>query len=354
VSKLSRRALLGSGTAAAAIAASQLGRVRPSFAQSSAQTGTVNLYTSRHYDTDARIYENFTRQTGIRINVLKGNADELIARIQSEGRNSPADLLFTVDAARLWRAEQSGLFQPVDSATLNGSIPSNLRHPDGLWFSLTKRARVVMYNKNAVSPSQLSTYEDLATPKWKGKLAVRSSNNVYNQSLVASLIEHLGESATEEWCRGIVANMAAPPRGGDMDQIKMAASGRAELAIANTYYLTRFAPGRQVPTPQIFDAIGVFFPNQDGRGTHVNVSGGGVVRAAPNRDGAIRFLEYLVQPSAQAIFAQSNSEYPVVPNVPLDPVVARFGDFKEDPVNVAQLGRNNPTAVRIMNAAGWR
>jgi iron(III) transport system substrate-binding protein len=347
--KFTRRVFIGAGTATAIATASQLFQTKPSYAQN----GEINLYSSRHYDTDERLYKNFTEQTGIRVNVLEGNADELITRIKNEGRNSPADVLITVDAARLWRAEEAGIFSPVSSEVLEGSIPENLRHPEGLWFSLTKRARVIMYNNTQVDPSELSTYEDLATEKWRDRLVIRSSNNVYNQSLVASLIAHLGEKEAEEWCRGIVKNMARPPRGGDMDQIKAAASGMADLAVANTYYFARFAPGRPASNPNIFNRIGVFFPNQNGRGAHVNVSGGGVIKTAPNREGAIRFLEYLVSPSAQAIFAQSNSEYPVVPNVPLDPVVARFGDFKEDKVNVAQLGRNNPLAVKIMDRAGW-
>jgi len=347
--KLTRRVFIGAGTATAIATVSQLARTKPSYAKN----GEINLYSSRHYDTDERLYKNFTEQTGIRVNVLEGNADELITRIKNEGRNSPADVLITVDAARLWRAEEAGIFSPVSSQVLEGSIPENLRHPEGLWLSLTKRARVIMYNNTQVDPSQLSTYEDLATEQWRDRLAIRSSNNVYNQSLVASLIAHLGEKEAEQWCRGIVKNMARPPRGGDMDQIKAAASGMADLAVANTYYFARFAPGRAASNPNIFNRIGVFFPNQNGRGAHVNVSGGGVVKTAPNREGAIRFLEYLASPSAQAIFAQSNSEYPVVPNVPLDPVVARFGDFKEDKVNVAQLGRNNPLAVKIMDRAGW-
>jgi len=347
--KFTRRFFIGAGTATAAATVSQLVQTKPSYAQN----GEINLYSSRHYDTDELLYKNFTDQTGIRVNILEGNADELISRIKNEGRNSPADLLVTVDAARLWRAEEAGIFAPVSSPVLEGSIPENLRHPDGLWFSLTKRARVILYNKTQVDPSELSTYEDLASSKWRDRIAIRSSNNVYNQSLVASLIANLGEEATEEWCRGIVENMARPPRGGDMDQIKAAASGIADLAVANTYYFARFAPGRSASNPAIFDRIGVFFPNQEGRGTHVNVSGGGVINTAPNREGAIRFLEYLVSPPAQAIFAQSNSEYPVVPNVPLDPVIARFGDFKEDQVNVSQLGSNNPLAVKIMDRAGW-
>ena len=350
MSKFSRRIFLSASAATAAAAATQISWVKPGLAQS----GEVNLYSSRHYDTDELLYNNFTEQTGIKVNVLKGNADQLITRIKSEGRNSPADLLVTVDAARLWRAEEAGLFAPISSTVLEGRIPENLRHPEGLWFGLTKRARVVMYNQNRVNEDELSTYEALANQEWQDRLAVRSSNNVYNQSLVASLIEHLGKSETQEWCRGLVENFARPPRGGDMAQIKAAASGMADVAIANHYYLTRFAPGRQAENPEVFNPIEVFFPNQQGRGTHVNISGGGVIKTAPNRDAAIQFLEYLASPSAQAIFAQSNSEYPVVPNVPLDPVVARLGDFKEDSLNVAVLGGNNPEAVRIMNRAGWQ
>ncbi len=347
---IKRRSFLRAGSITAAIAATGLKTNQVS----AAPKGELNLYSSRHYDTDELLYQNFSELTGIKINRLKGDADELISRIQNEGRNSPADLLLTVDAARLWRAEQAGIFAPVTSEVLEENIPDNLRHPEGLWFSLTKRARVIMYNNRQIDPSQLSTYEDLASPKWRDRVVVRSSNNVYNQSLVASLIANLGEEATEKWCRGIVNNMARPPQGGDMDQIKAVASGLADVTLANTYYLARFAPDRSASNPAIFNRIGVFFPNQDGRGAHVNVSGAGIVKTAPNRANAIRFLEYLVSPPAQAIFAQGNSEYPVVSNVPLDPVIARFGDFTEDRVNVAQLGENNPLAVKIMDRAGWR
>lgn len=347
MSQFSRRSLMKVGAIALA---SQFINPRPSYARDR----VVNLYSSRHYDTDERLYKDFTQKTGIEINVLKGKADELITRIQNEGRNSPADILITVDAARLWRAETAGIFAPIASELLASRIPKNLRHPEGLWFSLTKRARVIMYNRDRVSPAKLSTYEDLASSQWNGKLAIRSSDNVYNQSLVASLIFHLGEAATEQWCRGIVANMARPPQGADMDQIKAAAAGQAELALANTYYFTRFAPGRKAANSAVFDRIGVYFPNQNGRGAHVNVSGAGIINTAPNREAAIRFLEYLLSPAAQEIFAKGNSEYPVIAGVPLDPVVADFGKFKEDTLNVAALGRNNPAAVRIMNRAGWR
>lgn len=345
---MSRRTWLR--TATAAVAASPLLIVKPARAEGQ----EIGLYSSRHYDTDDRLYEDFTQQTGIRVNRLKGKADELIERIRSEGQNSPADILITVDAARLWRAEVAGIFQPVASPVLAAAIPERLRHPDGLWFSFTKRARVAMYARDRVSPAELSTYEALAEEPWYRRLAVRSSDNVYNQSLVASLVATSGEAAAEAWCRGIATNMARPPRGGDMDQIALVAAGRADVALANTYYLTRFAPGRQAANTEVFDRIGVFFPNQGDRGTHINVSGGGVVATAPNPTGAIAFLEYLASPSAQAIFSQGNGEYPVVAGVPLDPVVADWGDFIEDDRNVAELGFNNAAAVRVMNRAGWR
>lgn len=236
--KWTRRGFLGASAAVTAIA---LGRWQGTPA--AAANGDVNLYTSRHYETDDRVYEEFTRQTGIRVNLLEGEADELIARILGEGRNSPADLLITVDAARLWRAEQAGIFAPVSSSVLSDRLPENLRHPEGLWFSLTKRARVIMYNKDRVQAGQLSTYENLADPNWRNQIAIRSSSHVYNQSLVASLIEYLGERETEDWCRGLVRNLSRSPQGNDRAQITAAASGQANLAVANTYYLPRYAPG---------------------------------------------------------------------------------------------------------------
>lgn len=347
--KWTRRGFLGASAAVTAIA---LGRWQGTPA--AAANGDVNLYTSRHYETDDRVYEEFTRQTGIRVNLLEGEADELIARILGEGRNSPADLLITVDAARLWRAEQAGIFAPVSSSVLSDRLPENLRHPEGLWFSLTKRARVIMYNKDRVQAGQLSTYENLADPNWRNQIAIRSSSHVYNQSLVASLIEYLGERETEDWCRGLVRNLSRSPQGNDRAQITAAASGQANLAVANTYYLPRYAPGGENADPDVFGTVKVFFPNQSGRGTHVNISGGGVVKTAPNRENAIRLLEFLTSRPAQELFAKANNEYPAVQGIPLDPVVASFGNFKEDRINVAVLGRNNPTAVRIMDRAGWR
>ncbi|MGB3200030.1 MAG: Fe(3+) ABC transporter substrate-binding protein [Nodosilinea sp.] len=351
--KLGRRAFLGTGAAATAVALGQL-RQRPASAQFGFGRGrAVNLYSSRHYDTDDQIYEGFREATGIRVNLVEAEADQLIERIKSEGQNSPADLLVTVDAGRLWRAEQEGMFQPVTSSVLNAAIPENLRHPDGLWYGLTKRARVIVYNKDTVNPAELSTYEALADPKWRGRILVRSSTNIYNQSLVGSMIAAHGAEETEEWARGLVANLARNPEGGDTDQIKAVAAGLGDIAIANTYYFARLAKSDSAEDRAVVEGLGVFFPNQSDRGTHVNISGAGVVKTAPNAEAAVQFLEYLASPEAQRIFAESNNEYPVVEGVAVDSVVASFGDFKEDSLNASVFGSNNPEALRITDRAGW-
>ncbi|BAU63503.1 iron transport protein [Stanieria sp. NIES-3757] len=347
MNKFSRRMFLGAG---AAVAFSQVIRVKSGISQ----TNSINIYSSRHYNTDAQLYEGFTQQTGIKVNLIEGKDDELIERITSEGQNSPADILITVDAGRLWRAEQAGIFAPVTSQTLTSKIPASLRHPNNLWFGFSKRARVIMYNKDRVDPAQLSTYEDLADPKWKGKLLIRSSSNIYNQSLVASLINTHGEQKTEEWCRGIVANMARPPQGGDTDQIEAIAAGLGDIAVANTYYLARLGKDNSRKSQAIFEKVGVFFPNQSDRGTHVNISGGGLTKYAPNPENGVKFLEYLISPTAQEFFAQGNNEYPVVAGTAIDSIVAGFGQFKADTTNVAVYGQNNALAVQIMDRAGWK
>ncbi|MGB3493611.1 MAG: Fe(3+) ABC transporter substrate-binding protein [Elainellaceae cyanobacterium] len=316
--------------------------------------GELNLYSSRHYDTDESLYDGFTNKTGIEINLIEGDADELISRIKSEAENSPADVLMTVDASRLWRAEEEGLFQPVESETLEATIPDNLRHPDGLWFGLTQRARVIVYNKDTVDPSELSTYEELADPKWKGRVCIRSSSNIYNQSLLGSMVESIGADATEEWAKGLVANFAREPEGGDTDQIKAVAAGQCDVAIANHYYWARLAKSDDATEQDIADQVGVFFPNQGDRGTHVNISGAGVLVNAPHVEEAIAFLEYLVTPEAQEIFALGNNEYPVAEGVKLDDVVAEMGDFKVDTVNVSTYGYNNSEVLQISDRAGWK
>ena len=351
---LGRRTFLGAGAAATAVALGQL-RQRPANAQFGFGRGpVVNLYSSRHYDTDDQLYDGFREATGIRVNVVEAEADQLIERIKREGQNSPADVLMTVDAGRLWRAQQEGMFQAVSSAVLNGAVPENLRDPDGLWFGLTKRARVLMYNKAAVNPTELSTYEALVDPQWRGRILTRSSTNVYTQSLVGAMIATDGAANTEEWAKGLVANFARAPEGGDIDQIKAAAAGQGDVAIANTYYLARLIKSDKPEDQAVAEAIGVFFPNQSDRGTHINISGAGVVSTAPNAAAATEFLEYLVSPEAQRIFANSNNEYPVVEGVAVDSVVASFGEFKADSLSAAVIGRNNPEALRITDRAGWK
>jgi iron(III) transport system substrate-binding protein len=350
MSKVSRRIFLGATAAAAAVAFSELSGIKPT----SAQKKEINLYSSRHYNTDSQLYQDFTRQTGIKVNLVEGEADALIERIKSEGRNSKADILLSVDAGRLWRAQQAGIFTPISSQVLTSKIPSYLRSPQGHWFGFSKRLRVIMYNKDKVNPAQLSTYEDLANSKWKKKLAIRSSNNIYNQSLVAWLIAIHGEQKVEQWCRGVVANFARPPQGNDRAQIEAVASGAAQIALANTYYLASYGQSNEPQQQAIFKKVGVFFPNQNGRGAHANISGGGVVKTAPNKEDAIKFLEYLVSPSAQNFFAQGNNEYPVVEGIKLDPVLASFGSFKSDITSVAQYGPNLSTAVKVMDRAGWK
>lgn len=348
--RLSRRSLLArSATATAAFAASQIFRPR----SARAQTGEVNLYSSRHYNTDDALYEKFTELTGIRVNLLEGKADELLARLEAEGANSPADVFMTVDAGMLWRADQAGIFAPISSSVLSSNIPENLRHPEGKWFGFSKRARVIMYNKSAVDPSELSTYEALADERWRGRILIRSSSNIYNQSLVASLIESNGVEATEEWAEAFVQNFARPPEGNDRAQIEAAAAGLGDLAIANTYYLPRYLTDEDPAKQAVFDQMGVFFPNQEGRGTHVNISGAGVVASAPHANEAQQFLEYLSGTEAQGFFAEGNNEYPVVEGATLASAVEGFGEFKDDSINVATYGENQTAAVQLMDRVGW-
>jgi iron(III) transport system substrate-binding protein len=318
-----------------------------------AQTGEVNLYSSRHYNTDDELYETFTDLTGIQVNLLEGKADELLVRLENEGANSPADVFMTVDAGMLWRAEQAGVFVPISSVVLTNNIPENLRHPEGKWFGFSKRARVLMYNKAAIDPSDLSTYEALADPRWRGEILTRSSSNIYSQSLVASLIESNGLEETEDWAAALVRNFARPPEGNDRAQIEAAAAGLGGIAIANTYYLPRYLEDEDPAKRAVFEKIGVFFPNQDDRGTHVNISGAGVVAGAPHADAARQFLEFLSGTEAQGFFAKGNNEYPVVAGAELAPVVAGFGAFKDDAVNVSSYGENQAAAVQLMDRVGW-
>jgi iron(III) transport system substrate-binding protein len=313
----------------------------------------VNVYSARHYDTDDRIYEGFTSETGIEVKLIEGPSGSLLERLKREGRRSPADVFVTVDAGRLFQAEQQGVFQSVESEILSQRIPAHLRHPEGLWFGLTKRARIILRSRDRVNPGEITSYEDLAKPEWKGRVLIRSSSNVYNQSLVGSIIEAHGQDAAEVWCRGLVANLGRKPQGGDRDQIKGVAAGEGDVAVANSYYFARMLNGT-AEEKAAAAKVAVVFPNQNDRGTHVNLSGIGVTANAPNKTNAVKFIEYLTGDVAQEIFASGNNEYPVVSSAESVPVLKSFGEFREDQVNAAAFGRNNPTAVEIMDRAGWR
>lgn len=317
------------------------------------QAEVVNLYSARHYDVDEALYAEFTEETGIQVNVLEGKPDELIERIVSEGEESPADVFIAVDAGRLWRAQEAGILQPVESEVLDSAVPENLREPDGTWYGLTTRARMLVYNTENVQPEELSTYEDLASPEWEGRVCIRSSSNVYNQSLLGSMVESIGPEKTEEWAEGLVGNFARAPEGGDTDQIKAVAAGQCDVAVVNHYYWARLAKSEDAADQEAVAKTALFFPNQGDRGTHVNISGMGMVTGAPNPENAVAFMEFLVSPEAQAVFAESNNEYPVADGVALDPVVSELGDFKVDATNVVTYGRNNPKVNEIVDRAGW-
>jgi iron(III) transport system substrate-binding protein len=320
-----------------------------------AQEKVLNLYSSRHYETDEALYTNFTKQTGIKINRIEGGEDPLIERIRNEGDKSPADVLITVDAGRLWRAEQMGLFQPVKSKLLESRIPASYRHPDGLWYGFSARARIIAYNKDAVKPGDVASYEDLANPKWKGKICTRSASHVYNLSLMSSLVNYLGEAKTEEWAKAVAGNLARAPKGGDTDQLKAVAAGECDLALSNTYYYFRLLRSQNPDERAVAEKIGILLPNQGNRGTHVNISGAGVLKHAPNKEAAILFLEYLASDEAQNYFANGNNEWPVVPSVkPNNAALASIGKFKTDSLNLAVIGKNQPTAQKIADRSGFK
>ncbi len=316
--------------------------------------GVVNLYTARHYDSDLMLYENFTEQTGIRINLIEGNADQLLARMQAEGESSPADVFVTADAGALWRVQNAGLLQPTQSETLNAAIPANLRDPEGRWFGFSRRARVVAYDPAQVQPADVDTYEDLASPRFRGQLCVRSADSVYNLSLVGALIEAWGPERAQAWVEGVVANMARPPEGGDRDQIRAVAAGVCQIALTNSYYFIRLASGDDQADREIAGRLRLGFPSLDGQGAHVNISGGGVAANAPNRENAVRLLEYLASPEAQALVSQHNNEYPASPNVPAPAPVDAYADFQAHPMSVAAYGPRQAEALAMMSAAGWR
>jgi iron(III) transport system substrate-binding protein len=318
-----------------------------------AQAQVVNLYTARHYQTDEALYANFTKETGIKVNRIEGKEDELLERIKNEGASSPADVFITVDASRLELADKAGVFQPAQSKALEARVPSNLRTPN--WLAFSTRARVIVYNTKAVNPEWVQSYEDLANPRLKNQICVRSGSHPYNLSLGAALLTHDGEAKTEAWAKGLVANFARAPKGGDTDQMRAVAAGECGVAIANSYYVARLMRSTKPEDVKDMAALTVVWPNQKSWGTHVNVSGAGVVKTSPNKANAVRFLEYLASDSAQVYFADGNNEWPVVKSAAVkNPALEKLGPFKADELPVEKWAPNTAAAQKIFDRAGWR
>jgi iron(III) transport system substrate-binding protein len=344
--RLARRSLMA--LAATALTVPHLAAAQPA--------GEVHVYSSRHYTSDRQLYDAFTKATGIRVRLIEGDADQLIERIRNEGANSPADVFITVDAARLARAADAGILAPLDSKVIADRIPQELRAADGTWFAIAQRARVIMYDRQAGPPQGLARYEDLADPRFKGMICIRSGAHPYNTSLAASILAADGPERFEAWAKGIVANMARQPQGGDRDQFRAIPSGQCKLAVANTYYLAQIGASQKPEDQELFRRIGVIFPNQGqgDRGTHVNISGAGLVKTAPNRAAAIKFLEFLTSDEAQHIVALGNMEYPAVPDAPLHPALQAMGRFRAEAVDAGKTNANAPQALQAMQRAGWR
>ncbi|MGH1429654.1 MAG: Fe(3+) ABC transporter substrate-binding protein [Neptuniibacter sp.] len=318
------------------------------------ESGLVNVYSARKEALIKPMLDRFSEETGITVNLVTGKADALLKRLEVEGSASPADLFVTVDAGRLHRAKVAGVLQVAGSEKLNEVIPSSLRDADGYWYGMSQRARTIFYVKDKVNPEELSTYEDLADPKWKGRICVRSSSNIYNQSLVASLIDANGVEKTEEWAKGLVKNFAKPPSGGDTDQLKAAAAGVCDLALANTYYFGRLLNSKDAEAQAIASKLSAFWPNQDGRGVHMNVSGVGVTKHARNIANAIKLMEFMASDASQLWYAEANNEYPAVSKVKIPANLATMGEFKTDDIVLSKLGDNNRAAVELMDRAGWK
>ena len=314
----------------------------------------VNLYSARKEELVKPILDKFTAETGITVNLVTGNADALIKRLESEGRNSPADVLITTDAGRLYRAKSLGLTQAIPSKTIDAAVPATFRDPEGHWLGLSLRARPIMYVKGKVDPAELSTYEDLASEKWKGRICIRSSSNIYNQSLMASIIAADGADSARAWAKGVTANMAQPPKGGDRDQIRAAAAGVCDVVVANTYYLAGMLRSSDKAQVAAASKVAVFWPNQSGRGTHVNVSGAALTKHASNKEEAIKLLEFLTDVEAQGWYGDVNGEFPVRDGIAAGALMAGWGTFKMDSLNLSVLGENNRQAVILMDEAGWK
>lgn len=324
-----------------------------------AEDKELNIYSARHYQTDDALYGDFTKQTGIKINRIEADDNALLERLKTEGKNSPADVILMVDAARLWRAQIEGLFQPVKSKVLAARIPAHLQGNDAgegpQWYGFSTRGRIIVYNKATVKPEDVATYEALAEPKNKGKVCTRSGSHPYMLSLIGSLVERNGEKATEDWARGMVSNFARPPRGGDTDQIKGVASGECGVALANTYYYVRMMRSTKPEDREAMSKLSFVWPNQKTSGAHVNVAGGGVAKNAPHPQAAVKFLEYLASDSAQRNFSDGNNEWPAVPTVKTqNPALESLGTFKTEKLSIATIGKNQIAAQKILDRVGYK
>lgn len=322
-----------------------------------APVNEVNIYTSRHYDVDDILYAEFTKKTGIKVNIISGSGGALMERLKAEGVNSPGDVFFTVDAGNLANFQKGGFLQSITSENIKNVVPIELRGKNDEWVAIAKRARVIFYNPESVSNEEIVNinYEDLAKPRWKNRVVVRSSSNMYNQSLVASLISNLGEENTETWAKGLVDNFARKPQGNDRAQLMAVANGQADIAIANTYYLGIMLSGKGGTEQQVAAAkLRIAFPNQTNRGAHVNISGGGILKHSPNKENAEKFLEFLLTEEAQSHIVNNTFEYPILETVEPHELIAGFGTFNMDKTSVADFGEYNPAAVKLMDRAGWK
>ncbi len=323
------------------------------FSSCSTDEKVVNIYSGRHYQTDEQLFREFTRETGIRVNLVKADTDQLINRLELEGVNSPADIFITADAGRMIQSMEKGLLQPMDAEVIRQLVPANLRDPGFYWTGFTKRARVFIYDKSRVNPDELSSYEELTSEKWEGRVLVRSSQNHYNQTLMASIVAAHGQDGALDWAKGIVNNMAQLPRGNDRDQVKAIAAGAGDVAIVNTYYMGLLLNSPNSEERNIARQMSIFFPNQDDRGTHINISGVAITAHAPNRDNAQRLIEYLLSPVAQSVFAEQNYEYPANKNVAWPALLEEWGRFNPDTIPIDQLGKHLQPGMIIFNQAGW-
>lgn len=314
----------------------------------------VNVYSHRHYEVDEALYEQFEKKTGIDVNVVNASADQLMKKLEMEGKKSPADLLISVDAGRLYRAKDKGLLQSISHDTLNKRVPKRFRDPEGNWFGLTYRARAIAYDKENVEKGAIKTYEGLADDKWQDRVLIRSSQNIYNQSLIASVLAHKGESTTKQWLNGLVENFARKPQGGDRDQIKAVASGKGDIAVVNTYYLAKMLQSENKAEVKAAEQVNLVFPNQDGRGAHINISGAGVTKHAPHKTNAVKLLQFLTSKKAQRMYASRNYEFPVRKDVQLPSLLQEWKGFKKDSLNLNKLGKLHRKAVKMADQAGWR